>query len=60
MSAKERILKKLKDCHEQENELNKNLSKIDTEIDRLTKQKFKISKSISKNMKYRNLLISQL
>lgn len=60
MRTREQILSKLKDCHKQEDDLNKALSEIDKEIDRLTKVKAKTSKLISKNMKYRNLLIEQL
>lgn len=60
MRTKEQILNKLKECHQQEDELNKALSEIDKKIDQFQKSKIKTAKLISKNMKYRNLLISQL
>lgn len=60
MRTKEQILGKLKECHQQEDDLNKLISGIDKQIDQLQKSKIKTAKLISKNMKYRNILISQL
>lgn len=51
---------KLKELHIKEDELNKEMAKIDAKILALKKQKLKIAKRISHNMKYRNKLINQL
>lgn len=51
---------KLSQLHKGEDELNKQIGLIDKQIAQLLKQKLKLAKLVSKNMKYRNLLISQL
>lgn len=54
------IRDRLKRLHDQENELNKEMSKIDYQIKMLRKQKEKVAKRVSNNMRYRNKLINQL
>lgn len=55
-----RIRAKLKTLHEKENDLNKEIGKIDGQIKLLNKKKGKIAKQVSHNMRYRNRLINQL
>ena len=54
------IKDKLKELHQEENLLNKEICKIDKSIYILLKRKKKLASLVSKNMKYRNLLISKL
>lgn len=54
------IRTKLKTLHNQENDLNKQIGKIDGQIKLLNKKKAKIAKQVSHNMRYRNRLINQL
>jgi hypothetical protein len=49
--------KRLEQLHEQENELNAEMSKINNQIVQLEKRKAKIARRVSNNMKYRNRLI---
>ena len=58
--TKEDTLKRLQRAHEQENELNKEMSDIDKWIKVKLIRKIKIAKLISKNMKYRNVLIKMI
>lgn len=51
------VLKKL---HDQENDLNTEMTKLDKVITNALKRKGKIVKRISANMKYRNRLINKL
>jgi hypothetical protein len=48
---------KIQELHEKENELNREIGKIDKEIKLLQKRKVKLAKQVSANMKYRNKLI---
>lgn len=54
------IKEKLTELHEHEKEWNIEIGKIDKQIRQLQKYKSKLAIKISKNMKYRNLLINQL
>lgn len=54
------IRDKLKALHEAENKLNKDMSTVDYKIKKLQKEKDKIKKMVSHNMKYRNRIINQL
>lgn len=56
----ELIRERLKKCHADENAMNKELSKLDWTIKDCNKKKIKLAAKISKNMKYRNLLINKL
>lgn len=56
----EKIRSKLKVLHDQENGLNKEMGKVNFQIKQLKKQKDKIAKRVSNNMRYRNRLINQL
>lgn len=56
----EKIRTKLEQAHEQENEFNKEMSVVSFQIKQLVIKKAKLARQISKNMKYRNLLISYL
>lgn len=58
--TKEQIKQRLTECHESENILNKELTRLDWTIKQTIKKKLKIAKKVSKNMKYRNVLINQL
>jgi hypothetical protein len=51
--------KKLTELHEHEDEFNKEMAKIDFNIKQLKARKEKLRKQISRNMKYRNLLINE-
>jgi hypothetical protein len=53
----EKVEQKLADNHLQENQYNKELASIDKTFKALLIRKKKLAKLISKNMKYRNLLI---
>lgn len=53
------LKKKIDDLHNREDVLNKEIGKIDKEVKGLLKRKDKLSKSVSKNMLYRNLLITK-
>lgn len=54
------IRNRLKTLHDQENDLNKEMGKIDHQIKLLKKKKAKVARRVSKNMLYRNRLINQL
>lgn len=54
------IRNKLKNLHEQENELNKQMGKLNGQIKALQKKKDKLAKQVSNNMRYRNSLINKL
>lgn len=58
--TKEQVREKLLKCHEQENELNKKIHKLDIIISHSNKEKRILAKKVSKNMLYRNQLISKL
>lgn len=51
---------KLKELHNIENSLNKEINMIDKEIQSLKSKKSKLAKRISNNMKFRNKIISEL
>ena len=55
-----RIRIRLKELHKQEDEMNKEMGKIEAQILILKKKKAKLAKRISGNMLYRNRLINQL
>lgn len=54
------IKEKLQQLHKGEDLLNVEIGNIDKEIKQLLQKKKKLAKSVSKNMKYRNLLTSKL
>lgn len=54
------IRKKLIELHDQEDTMNKSMGNIDKQVLELKKQKKKLAKKISNNMKYRNQLIYKL
>lgn len=56
----EKIRTKLEQAHEQENEFNKEMNAVSFQIKQLEIKKAKLARRISKNVKYRNLLISYL
>lgn len=56
----EKVYQKLKENHEQENTYNKENSDIDKKIKSLLIRKSKVNKMVSKNMKYRIILINIL
>jgi chromosome segregation ATPase len=56
----EKIRNKLIELHNQENDMNKEMGNINKQIFLLQKEKEKITKRISGNMKFRNRLINQL
>lgn len=56
----EQIRKKLLDLHIRENELNRKISKADNTIKGCRKEIEKLAKKVSKNMRYRNILINKL
>jgi hypothetical protein len=56
----EKVREKLKQAHEQENEINKQISTIDNQIKFLSNKKTALAKRVSKNMQYRNNLIKLL
>lgn len=58
--TKEQTMAKLKRAHEQENEFNKEIGKIDKQIRVLIVKKDKLRRLISKNMKYCNKLVNML
>lgn len=48
------------EAHQQEDEMNREMTKIDKQIYELQKRKNKLAKRISGNMKFRNTLINKL
>jgi hypothetical protein len=54
----DRIKNKLSELHLHENGWNKEISILDATIKKCEKEKIKLAKKISNNMKYRNLLLS--
>lgn len=56
----EQIRNRLIKLHEEENDMNKQMGKINHSIRELEKKKAKIRKMISHNMLFRNKLINQL
>jgi hypothetical protein len=54
------IKTKLTEAHERENELNKQLGKLDAIIRNAQKKKKVLARKISVNMKYRNGLVNRL
>lgn len=56
----EKIRLKLLELHQQEDEMNCEISSIDKQIRLLEKKKQKLAKRISGNMKFRNRLINEL
>lgn len=58
--TKDQVKTKLKKLHEDEDKLNKQMGKNNKQIAHLQKQNVKLAKSVSKNMLYRNSLISKL
>jgi len=53
----EKTRSRLLQLHNEENLLNKEMSRINYQIKQLEKQKLKIAKRVSHNMRYRNRLI---
>lgn len=58
--SEERLRKKLKKTHQLEDGYNIEIGQIDKQIKLLITRKKKLSRMISKNVKYRNLLINEL
>ena len=58
--TKEKIRERLKICHEQEDELNKQMGKLNATICTCRRKIKKLAKNVSKNMLYRNKLIGEL
>lgn len=56
----EQIRERLLLLHKAEDELNRKIGSIDAQIKGLTKDKAKLAKQVSSNMRYRNTLISKL
>jgi len=56
----EQIRERLLVLHKAEDELNKKMGAIDAQIKGLSKDKAKLAKQVSSNMRYRNILISKL
>lgn len=56
----EQIRERLLLLHKEEDELNKKMGSIDAQIKGLNKDKAKLAKQVSSNMRYRNTLISKL
>lgn len=56
----EQIREKLLQLHIQENDLNRNIARLDCEIKGRRKLIATLAKKVSKNMKYRNDLINRL
>ncbi len=56
----EQIRERLLLCHQAENSINKELSRLDKVIKDANKKKTALAKRVSKNMKYRNSLIAKL
>lgn len=54
------LAEKLNLLHQNEDLWNKEMSDIDKEIKRLQKRKNKLKIMVSKNMKYRNVLLKKL
>lgn len=55
-----KIKRKIKENHEQEDSYNREIGNIDKQIKKLKTRKQALVKMVSKNMKYRNLIISFL
>jgi len=56
----EQIRERLLLLHKAEDELNRKIGSIDAQIKGLNKDKAKLAKRVSSNMRYRNTLISKL
>lgn len=56
----QQIRQRLLLCHQSENELNREIGKLDNTIKDARKKKIKLAKAVSKNMRYRNSLILKL
>lgn len=56
----EQIRERLLLCHQAEDEINKRMGRIDAQIKGLNKDKAKLAKQVSSNMRYRNTLILKL
>lgn len=54
------VKEKLLQLHRQEDEMNKQIGKLDKEIRVANRKKAKLAKMVSSNMKYRNKLINKL
>lgn len=58
--TEEKIRLKIATTHEQENDYNRKIGGLDNLSKYIKHEKAKLTKMVSKNMKYRNLLISFL
>lgn len=58
--TQDQIRKRLTDCHDAENKMNKEMSDLYWQIKTAIKRREKLFKQVSKNMKYRNSLINKL
>lgn len=56
----EQIRERLLLCHQSENEINRQIGKIDCQIKEAHKKKKKLALQVSKNMRYRNSLILKI
>jgi hypothetical protein len=57
MKLSEKQRNRLHELHVEENKINKELTSIEKQIKTLLKRKQKLSKIVSHNMKYRNIII---
>lgn len=58
--TQEKIRERLANCHEAENKLNKEMTRLNWVIKDSVNKKIGLAKKVSTNMKYRNSLIKQL
>lgn len=56
----EQVKEKLLTLHVKEDSMNKEMSECDKQIRQLILKKTRLAKKISRNMKFRNLLINKL
>lgn len=58
--TEEKVRAKILKSHEQENEYNSEIGSIDKQVKGLKFRKQRLTKLVSKNMKYRNLIVTFL